>query len=670
MEQITEPFYRFCKAKPWAQSLSDEAIKNLIQETEFSREQTELGRDFCFFLNKNFYTDDEKNADYALMAYTLSQPENLERISMYDMVLEENEHFEIHRISVLRNGVLIDKIPDTTIKVLDNENQSGGGILSRSKKLNISIRDLHLNDVIILEDCKVKTFAEKEFLRKDFAKHVYVSPDTYWAYGHYNYRFINERSKRIAYKKCFFRDAQGEVLPSAVEYLEKGAFFELNYTNYINPVDANRELYPFVDFVTDASWNELSNYIFPLYKEAFEQSDLKEFAPDLIEKLDALPTADEKIRFAIEFVQNNIYYIFNSDEMNGHQPQLPAVTYQNKQGDCKAKSVLLKIILDYLNVDSSVVLVNYSNDFYLKYYLPSLLSFNHVILKINHNNATYFVDATARNEFGILENRSVPNFCFYMEIAPNQELEIRQPIYLKNYALDENVHLKATGNQGELAVQTTYRYNRANNMRNYFRNTNRKEILDSWNNSLFYALNYVSDRNGKDFRDIFKDAAIDIVSDDKNANEFTVLYKASIEQPYFVDPKGNRFLMYFDRSALKNSLRDFQHKDASYWHGFDSERYEIFLETDQKIDTEERFTVQECDISNKYFKYQTKKTITKHSGKTEIIYNPLLNIEIPLNEMEAVKSDYHRIADSHFGLGIDILEPGIVNFLKRKFGKN
>src|SRR5690554_7813293 len=90
-----------------------------------------------------------------------------------------------------------------------------------------------------------------------------------------------------------------------------------------------------------------------------------------------------------------------------------------------------------------------------------------------------------------------------------------------------------------------------------------------------------------------------------------------------MDQKGNRFLMYFDRNLLKNGLRDFQHKDASYWHSFDSERYEILLETDQKIDTEERFTVQECNIENEYFKHKTKKTITKNSGKVLITYDPL-----------------------------------------------
>lgn len=667
MNETTDLFYRFCVPQPWAATLTDAQLIALIKETPFADEQRDLGRDYCYFLNKDYYTSDAYNADYALMAYTLTQPENLERASMYDMHLEENELFEIYRITVLRNGALLDKIPDTTIKVLDNETNSSGGVLSSSKKINISIKDLRLNDVLILEDCRIKTFTEKEFLRKDFIKHVFVLPDNYWAYGAYNYRFINNRERKVAYKECFFRDDNGKVLPKEIGYLNKGENYTLQFNNYINPVDANRELCPFVDFSTDATWNELSNYIYPLYKDVLENVELQNFAPDLVAKLDSFTHVDEKIRYAIEYVQNNIYYIFNADEMNGHKPQAAHITYQNKQGDCKAKSVLLKVILDYLQVPSQIVLVNYNVDFYIKYYLPSLLSFNHVIVKINYENKEYFIDVTARNEFGKLENRSVLSFCFYLPVAENQELQIRKPTTWDKFAVDEEVRLKAAGNEANFSITTTYRFNRANNMRNYFRNTNKREIVDSWNNAMFYALNYCNDRNGKDYRDVFKNAAIDIVRDDKDANEFVVHYTATIEQPYFIDQKNQRFLMYFDRNVLKNGVREFKHNDASYWHNFDSERYDILLETDQKIDTQERFTIQECDISNAFFKHKTKKTITKNSGRVHITYEPVTNKEIPLNQLEAVKQDYHKVADSNFGIGIDIVEPGIMNFFKNKF---
>ncbi|MDO4881480.1 MAG: hypothetical protein Q3983_09385 [Capnocytophaga sp.] len=659
--------YKIDKAPTWAESLTDEQIKNLIVDTDFAQEQIEEGRDFCYFLNKYNYINDFSKADYSLMAYTLTQPENLERASAYDMILEENETFEIHRISVLRDGILIDKLPDTSVKVLDNESQSNGGVLVKSKKINISIKDLHLYDVLIMEDTRLKVFTEKEFVRRDFVKHTYITPDTYWAYGKYIYKFINDRNQTVAYKKFFFRDENRNLIEDKVQYLQKGETFEFNETNYINGVDAGREIYPFIDFATESTWKDLSNYLYPFYKEVFAQSNLKSFAPDLVQKIDTFATIDEKMQYAIEFVQNNIYYTYNSDEMNGHKPQEPSVTFQNKQGDCKAKCTLLKVILDYIGVDSSIVLVNYNADFYLKYYLPSLLSFNHVIVKITHNEEDYFVDATSRNEFGRLEKRSVLSFCHFMEINENQELSVRKATYFKDFCLNENVKMEVQNGVGKITLYSTYQYNRANNVRSYFKNTNKKEIIDGYNRFLYYNLNYVNDRNEQDIRNIFKDARIQVVKDDKIENEVTIQYEATIENPYFTDKQGKRFLMYFDHNILKKDLIDFHHKDSSFWHSYDSERYEIELIADQNIDTKEKYTIQQLDIVNDFFSYSSKKDIKKNSGKVIIEYNPLTNKEITLNDIPFLREEYYRITDSNFGLGIDVIEKGFFNSLKRLF---
>jgi hypothetical protein len=667
--QIEIENYRIQKSEEWAGNIDDQQLINRIQDSDFARQQNNDGKDFCYFLDKKYHTSNTQNSEYVCMAYTLNEPANLERASVSDIVVEENEVYHIHRISVLRDGVLIDKIPDTKIKVLDSENHSSGGILSSNKKINITIKDLRLYDILILEDSRVKPFTERDFLRKEFSKYVWVSPDNYWAYGSYKFTFINERSEKIAFKKTFFRDESGNVLEPEVHYLEKGEQFVFEETNYINPVDANREIFPFIDFATDKNWKELSDYIAPIYQEIFNTASLKDFAPNLIEKLETLPDLDEKIQFAIEYVQNNIYYIFNADEMNGHKPQEPVVTYENKQGDCKAKSVLLKVILDYIGVEASIVLVNFHTDFYMKYYLPSLLTFNHAIVKISYKGEDYFVDATTRDEFGTLENRGFIYFMHYLEVKPDQELQERKPYRYPYFCVDEKIDFQVQDTIGKLTLTTTYKGNRANAMRRYFKNTNRREVIDSWNNFLFYSLNYSGDRNGTDIRNIFKDATIDIVSDDKKQNEFKIQYQTIIENPYYVDPKNNRFLMYFDRNLVKASARDYMHKDLPFWHNFDSEKYEINLYTDQKIDTEEKYMVQESMINNPYFDFKSRKKVSKHGATAYIEYSPLVNLEIPKDEFEKFRTDHHTVANSNFGLGIDIIEPGLMNMLKFNFKK-
>ncbi|MEY8761850.1 hypothetical protein [Chryseobacterium tongliaoense] len=661
--------YKIQKPEPWATNVDDQQLIEKIKESDFSNRQISEGRDYCYFLDKIYYTSNKENNEYVCMAYTLNEPSNLERASVMDIVVEENEVYHIHRISVLREGVLIDKIPDTKIKVLDSENQSSGGILSSNKKINITIKDLRLYDVLILEDSRVKAFTDRDFLRKEFSKYVWVSPDNYWAYGNFKFTFVNDREEPVAYKKTFFRDEKGNVLEPEINYLKKGERFVIEEEDYINPVDASREIFPFIDFATESNWKDLSNYIAPMYEEIYSKSSLQEFAPNLVQKLDAITDQDEKLQFAIEYVQNNIYYIFNADEMNGHKPQEPAVTYENKQGDCKAKSVLLKIILDYIGVNASVVLVNFHTDFYIKYYLPSLLTFNHVIVKVDYKGEEYFVDATIRDEFGMIENRGATYFMHYLEVKRDQELKERKPFRFPYYCIDEKVDFNAQNTTGKLKLSTTYRGNRANAMRRYFKNTNKREIVDSWNNFLFYSLNYSNDRNGTDVRNIFKDASIDIVSDDKKLNEFKIQYTATIENPYYTDQQKNRFLMYFDRNVVKASARDFMHKDLPFWHNFDSEKYEISLYTDQKIDTEEKYTVQESTINNPYFDFTSRKKVSKNGATVYIDYKPLVNLEIPQNDFEAFRTAHHTVADSNFGLGIDIIEPGLMNRLKFSFKK-
>jgi len=171
----------------------------------------------------------------------------------------------------------------------------------------------------------------------------------------------------------------------------------------------------------------------------------------------------------------------------------------------------------------------------------------------------------------------------------------------------------------------------------------------------------------QDIRNIFKDAKVQVVKDDKTENEITIQYEATIEKPYFTDKQGNRFLMYFDHNILKKDLIDFHHKDSSFWHNYDSERYEIELIADENIDTKEKYTIQQLDIVNDLFSYSSKKEIKKKSGKVIIEYKPLTNKEITLKDIAFLREEYFRISDSNFGLGIDIIEKGFFNSIKRLF---
>lgn len=668
MNETDEKFF-FTQAPDWAMQISDKELVGLVQETDFSEEMMNDGKDFCYLRNCILNYTDKNNSDYSILVYSLSQPRNMEVASVEDVYLEEFSTLFFHRIAVIRNGEYIDKMPDTRIKVFDSEEQSRSGVYSNSKKINISIQDLRLHDTIVIERTQENTYGKKEVIRNQFMKSVSSSPDVYWGYAHYQHSLLNNTSKPIAFQRFFFRDEQGNVIPSEKEIIKPGGRFDIHYENYTNPVDANREIYSFIDFATDSDWRSISNFVYPLYEAPIREAAGLSFAPELRKELDAIGGLEHKIKWAIEYVQNQIKYIYDAAEMNGHKPQPAGVTYQSKQGDCKAKSLLLKVLLDYIGVSSDIILVNYRADFYMKYYLPSPLSFNHVIVRIEHNGNEYFIDPTITDEKGLLENRSFIQFYHYLRIAADADLSYRKPHRYAKYCLDEIINYHVKEGKGYIELQSIYRYNRANNIRAYFKNTNKREILDSWMNSLFYCLNFVSDRKIEDIRTIFTQPEIKIENDDPDLNELTIRFRAELLQPYFTDIKGQQFLMYFDHNVLKNNVRDFNSRDYTFWHGFESERYEINISTDLDIDTKERYTIQEADIQDEYFHHVIKKNIHKHGGSAYITYDPVTNVEIPQDKIGKLKEDYHKVADSNFGLGIDIVKPGVGNMIKRSLSK-
>ncbi|WP_139227613.1 hypothetical protein [Sphingobacterium wenxiniae] len=667
MEEI-ENKYSIEAPAAWAPQLSDEDILEKIKESDFSQQQYDDGKDFCYFLRKIEYTDDTQNAEYNCMAYSVQQPGTLEFASVNEYVLYTSERIVFHRIAVLRDGVLLDKLADTKFKVLDNENQSIDGVINSSKKVNITIKDVRLHDILIVEDTRVLTFTEKDFLRKELIKYMWFSPDVYWAYGSYEFDFVNQRTKPISYKKMFFRDEEGNLQPDETGTLAPGECYSMKLENFNNGVDVNREVYPFIDFATAHSYEELVDFVHPYYQTAVSTKPLAEYAADLVQKLDALEELETKIAFGIEYVQNNVRYIYNEEEMHGHRPQDPWVTFEFKQGDCKAKTVLMKCVLDYLGVDSEIILVNYNADFYLNYYLPSLFNFNHVILKINHNGNSYFEDATYRDEYGTLGNRSFISFLNYLPIKPQATLQQRESFTYPDFAIYDDILLDVKENVGYITVKTTYRYGRANSTRRYFKNTNKKAIVDNMNNFAFACLDMVEGENSSDKRQLFKNAEMNIVEDDKVNNIVVTEYKASVDSPYYVGTGGHKYLKFYDSNIVKQHLKDYVHKDITHWQVFDSEKYRVTIRTDKPIKMDDEYTNKQLNLDYQHFKYSLKKKVDKYGATADIEFIPLCNVEVPVAEVADLREKYAAVGKSAYGLGVSMAKPGLWDSIKGIFG--
>ncbi|SGY81413.1 Putative uncharacterized protein [Moritella viscosa] len=106
---------------------------------------------------------------------------------------------------------------------------------------------------------------------------------------------------------------------------------------------------------------------------------------------------ESAIYSALEFAARDIRYVSVSELGNAITPHEIAKTLENRYGDCKDKSVLLKALLDNLSIKSYLALVatNYTDASRFK--LPSLDRFDHLVVCFELNGKQYCVDPTDFN---------------------------------------------------------------------------------------------------------------------------------------------------------------------------------------------------------------------------------------------------------------------------------
>lgn len=102
----------------------------------------------------------------------------------------------------------------------------------------------------------------------------------------------------------------------------------------------------------------------------------------------------QRAALALQSVQDNISYLLNGMNGGNYLPQAPAETWQQRYGDCKAKSVLLLAMLREMGIESEAVLARSSFGDILPDMLPMAGAFDHVIVRAVIDGQDYWLDGT------------------------------------------------------------------------------------------------------------------------------------------------------------------------------------------------------------------------------------------------------------------------------------
>lgn len=151
---------------------------------------------------------------------------------------------------------------------------------------------------------------------------------------------------------------------------------------------------PLIQVASFTGWEDLSRRMAPHFATE------KAIAPGsaLAAKVAAIaaqsPDPLHRAAAAVRTVQDDIAYLMNGMNGGNYLPQSAAETWENRFGDCKAKSLLLLAMLRELGVESEAVLVRSRGGDAVASWLPSASAFDHMIVRATIAGKDYWLDGT------------------------------------------------------------------------------------------------------------------------------------------------------------------------------------------------------------------------------------------------------------------------------------
>lgn len=163
-----------------------------------------------------------------------------------------------------------------------------------------------------------------------------------------------------------------------------------------------------IEFTDFDDWAQISTLMAPLY----ERAAVLEPGSAIMAHVDAIRasggTKADMAMAALRLVQDEIRYVALAMGEGGLVPASADETWQNRYGDCKAKSALLIAILRELGIEAEAALVSSTFGDGLNERLPLIALFDHVIVKVVIDGEIYWLDGTRTGDRSLAEASALP----------------------------------------------------------------------------------------------------------------------------------------------------------------------------------------------------------------------------------------------------------------------
>ncbi len=368
---------------------------------------------------------------------------------------------KFHKISIIRNGEVIDKLNISNIQVMRRELNAENYLYDGSLSAVMNISDVRTDDII---DYSYSIIGFNPIHNNAFSSSFYLND--FESIGKINTDILSK--KKLKYKLI---NTLIEPVISKANNLYKYHWEAVNTkkVDYEESTPAWKLIYESVFISEYDSWKDVVDWGVAVFKLN------KKIDSKLQTKIDEINSTYEtnggKIKSTLDFVQNEIRYLGLESGIGSYKPFPPNQVFNQRFGDCKDKSLLMVTMLNKMGIEAYPMIVNTVLKHNIKELLPSPKFFNHCVIKVIDGKREYYYDPTIPNQGGDYDSTHFPNYEYGLVLKKGNESfdEIRSPFENKVETFEEYT-LEEIGKGAHLKVITTYHEYEADKMRNYFKN--------------------------------------------------------------------------------------------------------------------------------------------------------------------------------------------------------
>lgn len=444
-----------------------------------------------------------------------------------------------HSINIIRGGEKINKLQLSQIKTIQQESE-----------LNRYLYNGSLSSVLFLEDVRKGDIIEYSYTIKGFNpvfKGKYADMlTTSFSVPMYNlyYRIILPKGRNITVKNSL-TDATYTTTETPQETVYDWKLEKIPALHVQDRVPSWYDPYSMVIISEYKDWKEVNDWARPLFP--FDNK----LSPALQKKIDEIKKADtsveKQILAALRFVQDDVRYLGIEMGDRSHKPHHPDKVFAQRFGDCKDKSYLLCTMLKSLGVNANPVLISATYRKTINDWLPAPTVFDHVTVRVQHGDRTYWFDPTIAYQRGKLRDIAYPDYQYGLVIGDStRALTAIAPQNNKGLIdIKEEFSVPDMSGVARLVVRTTYSGTFADDIRDDFNSSSLFEMRKTF--QTFYT-------------GYFEKATIDSLTytDDEQTGRFTTWEYYTIKD--FWEKEGALKKSYFSPFVIRGALK--KPKDA------------------------------------------------------------------------------------------------------------